>query len=541
MRGRLILFALLGLGALLSPLPVGAQTSARQLDDSGPPPGYAILSLPEDGHYSGDRISFILLPPDSEAARDQEVWLTLPGATAPETAAFGRYGIGGTRRATFRWAWDTSALPPAKYPVIFQISPDGPAWRQWVTLRPASALAEPVRASAWQSIAIDCCVVYFASGTASQRDLEDLLDTIQTQAELAATRMQTAYSELVQVVLLPRVLGHGGFATDKIYVSYLDRNYAGEAFAQVMHHELIHVLDARLGAGLRPTMLIEGLAVYHSGGHFKPEPLLPRAAALLELGWYVPLDQLADDFYFKQHEVGYLQAAALVEYMVARWGYPAFDNFYRSIQPVNNGGQAAALDAALQLHFGLSLAELDGEFIAHLQANPATSEQATDVRQTVEFYDTVRRYQQALDPNAYFLSAWLLDIDSMLAESITADYVRHPRSATHLTLELILINAEEALRVGDAVAAQAGIDAVNAVLEEIESGATNPWQASPLAAEVLQVVQTVHRWGYEPQQVTLLDGQARVQASQPTAALPGLQSLELTYDGQEWRLLGSGW
>lgn len=541
MRRRLIVFALLGLGLLLAAPPVGAQTPTRQLDDSGPPSGYLVLLLPEDGHYSGDRISFITLPPNSQAASDQEVWLTLPGAAAPETAVFGRYGIGGTRRATFRWAWDTRDLPPAKYPVTFQISPDGPSWRQWVTLRPATELALPVRASAWQSIAIDCCVVYFASGTASHRDLEDLLDTAQTQAELAAARMETAYSELVTVVLLPRVLGHGGFATDKIYVSYLDRNYAGEAFAQVMHHELIHILDARLGAGLRPTMFIEGLAVYHSGGHFKPEPLLPRAAALLDLGWYVPLEQLADDFYLKQHEVGYLQAAALVEYMVARWGYPAFDNFYRSIQPVNNGGQAAALDAALQLHFGLSLAELDGEFIAHLQANPPTPEQATDVRQTVEFYDTVRRYQQAFDPNAYFRSAWLLDIDSMLAESITADYVRHPRSAAHLALELILVNADDALRAGDAAAAQAGIDAVNAVLEDIERGATNPWQASPLAAEVLRVVQAVRSWGYEPQQVSLLDGQARVQASRREAALPTLQTLELAYDGSEWQLLTSGW
>ncbi len=485
MRHRLIFFALFGLGALLAAAqPVGAQIFAHQLDDSGPPPGYAVLSLPEDGHYTGDRISFIILPPDSQAAQEQEVWLTLPGAVTPETAVFGGYGIGGSQRATFRWAWNTSALPPAKYPVTFQISPDGPAWRQWVTLRPASQLPTPIHAATWQSIAIDCCVVYFASGTASQRDLEDLLEIAEAQSQAAEARMQTTFSEPVSVVLLPRVLGHGGFATDKIYVSYLDRNYAGEAFAQVLHHEMIHVLDGRLGASLRPTMFIEGLAVYHSGGHFKPEPLLPRAAALLDLGWYIPLAHLADGFYLKQHEIGYLQAAALVEYMVARWGYPAFDIFYRNIVPVSGRTQAAAIDAALQIHFGTTLADLNRDFYAYLQANPATPEQTADVRLTVEFYDTVRRYQQALDPNAYFLSAWLLDIDSMQAENITADYLRHPRSTTNLALELLLANAEAALTRGEFAAAQAGIDAVNAVLQEIENGATAQGSlTTPLAGQ----------------------------------------------------------
>jgi len=103
------------------------------------------------------------------------------------------------------------------------------------------------------------------------------------------------------------VLGHGGFATRRSRSPYLDRNYAGSNFGLVLHHEMIHILDGRLGGEYRPSLFVEGLAVYQSGGHFKPEPLMPRAAALLPsetgLGRYIPLAELADNFYLSQHEI----------------------------------------------------------------------------------------------------------------------------------------------------------------------------------------------------------------------------------------------
>lgn len=532
---RPIVWLLLAL--LVFPAP-GPALPAKHLDDSGPPPGYRVFWLPDDALYAGDRVSFITLPPADQPA-PETLSLLLPG-DALHSAGFNRFGIGGAQRAVLRWVWDTSALPPGKYPLTFSLQPDGTAWTQWVTLRPAAELPPRLGQSTWQQIETDCCIVFFASGTSAQRDLEDLLETSQEQAALAAARMHIDFTEPVRVVLLPRVLGHGGFASDEIYVSYLDRNYAGDAFAQVLHHEMVHILDGRLGGNLRPTMLVEGLAVYLSGGHFKPEPLLPRAAALLELGWYIRLEELAEDFYFKQHEIGYLQGAALVEYMVARWGYPAFDTFYRNIQPTNPHSHARALDLALQLHFGLSLAELERDFHRFLQSNPATPAQVTDVHLTVEFYDTVRRYQQALDPHAYFLSAWLLDIEDMQAEGITADYVRSPRRAANLALEALLINAEAAVVQAEYAAAEEYIRAVNAVLAAYENSAPAPFDASPLAAETLAVVRTVRARGYEPQQITLADGQARVLATHPESPLPVLHTLELVFEGGHWQVFSSG-
>src|SRR5512139_3831671 len=158
---------------------------------------------------------------------------------------------------------------------------------------------------------------------------------VEQQAEDASQRMGVSVNESIPIVWLPRVLGHGGFATNEIAISYLDRNYIAGDEATILHHEIIHILDSRLGGELRPTAFVEGLAVYLSGGHFKPEPILPRAAALLPatpecvswnqapppaftpvpakgcgIGAYIPLKTLLDNFYFEQHEIGYLEAAA---------------------------------------------------------------------------------------------------------------------------------------------------------------------------------------------------------------------------------------
>ena len=116
-----------------------------------------------------------------------------------------------------------------------------------------------------------------------------------------------------------------GLPSSEISVSYLDRNYASNSWELVVHHEMVHAIDGHLGGDFRPTIFVEGLAVYLTGGHYKPEPLMPRAAALLPayLNQYIPLKTLADDFYASQHEIGYLEGASLIEYMVKTYGWDA--------------------------------------------------------------------------------------------------------------------------------------------------------------------------------------------------------------------------
>jgi len=172
---------------------------------------------------------------------------------------------------------------PIRWRVYAAVQPvaGGASWVETVRLLPRNQVPLPEPQAAWETTASQCCQVYYISGTQAEADLPQLLESLDAQARDASQRMGTELSDPIPVVLLPRVLGHGGFASNEITVSHLVRNYMGGSQDIIFHHEMVHLLDARLGGDLRPAALVEGLAVYLSGGHFKPEPLLDRAAALL--------------------------------------------------------------------------------------------------------------------------------------------------------------------------------------------------------------------------------------------------------------------
>ena len=425
----------------------------------------------------GDRVSLEVIAPPGADLKGYKVEARLDGAQGALTGPveFANFGIGARQQATMLWAWDTSGLEAGPHTLTFSILPDGPAWSETVSLQPQSAVPPPEPGAHWATAESECCIVHYITGTEAERDLPVLLAMADQQARDISQKMGAEIKDKLPVTFMPRVLGHGGFTSNEVAVSYLDRNYAGSTAAFVLHHEMVHMLDSRLGGDLRPTILVEGLAVYLTGGHFKPEPLIPRAAALLPpasgcrnacgLGHYIPLASLADNFYLSQHETGYLEAGALIQYMVETWGWQAFSDFYRTIHPQTSGSQAQAIDVALRSHFGLTLAELEKRFLDRLRQEALTPEMVNDVRLTIDFYDTVRRYQQALDPSAYFLTAWLPDAGQMRDKGIVADYLRRPSAPENVALETLLTAADVALRAGDTIRAMQLLSAVNADLD----------------------------------------------------------------------------
>jgi hypothetical protein len=477
---------------------------------------FTVRLHPEDGLYVGDLVSFEVIAPPGADLDEQELAVQTGGQILG-TTKFGPFGIGGRAQATLLWAWDTGGLEPGTYPLVFEIQPSGLTWEQEVTLQHASAMPPPGQAAHWQTTTSDCCRVYTISGTAAARDLPDLLPLIDAQAEQAIAAFGLEFSEPIEIVLLPRVLGHGGFASGEIAVSYLDRNYANNDLAQVLHHEMVHILDRRLGGTYQPTIFLEGLAVYLSGGHYKREPLLRRAAALPELGLYLPLEGLVNDFYNSQHEIGYLQAGALVQFIVDEWGWQAFDTFYRSIPQPQDGDEAGAVDQALQANFGLSLGQLEARFLAELHRQTLNPDLEDDVRLTVRLYDTVRRYQQALDPSAYFLTAWLLSGPEMRSRDVVADYLRHPNSKENQALEALFVAAGDALKAGRYPEAQRLLAAAERTLDALEAGVSQPFSADPLAEELLRLAQRAAADGFELQRVVIEDGMARVWATAQSA------------------------
>jgi hypothetical protein len=452
-----------------------SQDRSSDLDQTGTPAeataevsAFTVRYHPDGPLYVGDLVSIEVIAPQGADLEHSEVQVSVEQASIGElgSAKFGAFGIGGRYQATLAWVWDTQELEPGQYTLTIEVKPGVAAWTEEVVLLPENEQPAPEPGAHWESIQIDCCVVHYISGTPAARDITELLSVAEVQSFSASQGLGHEFEEPIQITILPRVLGHGGFASREIHVSYLDRNYANSNFSQVLQHEMVHILDGRLGGELRPSLFVEGLAVYLTGGHYKKEPLLARAAVLLDLGWYLPLEPLADDFYHAQHEVGYLQAGALIQYMVRTWGWEAFSDFYRDIHPHESGEQSKAIDTALQKHFGLTFGQLERRFVNELQQQHINPDLYDDVRLVVSYYETVRRYQQVLDPSAYFLTAWLPDGSEMRERELVADYLRRPSNQENIVLESLIIQAGEQLHKGDFGKAERLLSIINQALDE---------------------------------------------------------------------------
>lgn len=425
---------------------------------------FSVITHPDGPLYVGDQVSFEVLTPTGFKSEGHEAQVSLDDRELGR-AGFGPFGVGGRVQATLWWAWDTRDLQPGSETLTFTILPDGPTWQETVTLHPQSGVPPPQPGAHWAVLTSDCCALNYITGTAAERDIISLAQIADEQAASLASQLPAKVNEKIPVVFMPRVLGNGGFVSDAIYVSYLDNDCLGGASAQVLLHEFAHWFDAQSGGDLRPSIFQEGLAVYLSGGHFKPEPLIPRAAALLELNWYIPLQTLTDDFYPQQHEIGYLEAAALVGYMVETYEWESFNAFYRDIHPTPDGRASHAIDAALQKHFRITFAGLEEKYLEFLKAQMVPTDVREDLRLSVQFYDTARRYQQALDPSAHFMTAWLPDFKVMLERRIVADYLRHPSGMNNRLIEALLLNAAHNLRAGKYDRAEITLQAVNSLLD----------------------------------------------------------------------------
>ena len=420
------------------------------------PNGGFVRYHPDGGLQVGDRVSVEVFLPDGSAAAGAKLRavVILPERLELGLVDFSRDALG-RQVFTLLWAWDTRELSAGDYQIQYSIEPGGDAWTETVRLNKPPAEAP----AAWLERDTLCCRLHFLSGTDAARDVDALAQQVDERAQAAAQRLgyDLLPQKKVDVNFVPRVLGQGGFAANEVTVSYADDNYAGTDVGMLIQHELTHRMDAELGGELRPTMWAEGIAVYLTGGHYKPEPVLLRAAALVGAGEYIPLAVLVEDFYAHQHEIGYLEAAALVGYMSNRWGWDAFNRFYRDIRPGAGQAARAAIDAALERHFQLDLRGLDDQFYNWLSGLPLLPDMRVDLSLTVDYFEAIRAYQRAEDPAADFRQVWLPDPKEMRNQGITADYLRGPRTERNLKIARLLSQAGRELGAGRFIEAENAI------------------------------------------------------------------------------------
>ncbi len=503
-----------------------------------------ILIYPGPERYSGDLLTFDVRPENLDGLDPGQVAVRVlyQGPEDSETVAeatLGHVAFDGIPRARMVWAWDTAGLEgPAT--LLFAVDPDdliregdenptNNIVTLTVSLLPADRRPSVERQASWATATTDCCVLHYLTGTAADRDLPDLQAMAERAVQHSETRLGLALDEPLEIYFISRVIAHGGYARDHMVLSYLDRQYAVSNLELTVRHETVHILDSRFLTSWSPSILREGLAVWVTGGHFNLEPIALRAAALLDLDWYVPLEDLSNDFYPTQHEIGYLEGAALIEYLVQTYGQEAFWDFYRAFGEVDEREpQADVLDAVLQEQFGVGLAETETAFLRWLEAQPPAPEQARDLQITVYFFDTVRWYQSLYDPTAYFLITWLPNPLVGEERGIEADFLRHPRAPENVALETMLIAARQAQVAGDLDEAEALLEEVNRVLDG--------GRFLGRAADYLSLVRAVAAAGYETQQITLEGNAARVWAIAGNA-WPTLSELHFQQTTTGWTLL----
>lgn len=489
--------------------------------------------------YAGDDVSLQLFAhiPETITPDNVQVHVLVDGELVVDST-LGRRNLAGEAIGLFEWFWESEGRP-GDHPVQIILdpldtitegdeNPDNNQLTLTLTVLPAAAQPPAVANATWVTAETTCCILHVVSGTAAHRDLSGLLGLVDAAVAQAQQKLAEDPDRKLGVYLIDRVIGHGGYAGSAMVISYLDRDYAGDDLYEVLVHEATHLIDYEFAPG-RIAFLAEGVAVWATGGHYKPENPDQRVAALVETGRYVPLRSLIDDFYPAQHEIGYAEAAGFVNYLVTLYGWPAVRAFYSDVTADDAPTPAGAVDANLQPHFGKPLDQVESEWLMYLAGLPYDRTAVPDLETSLRYYDVMRAYQRQYDPTAYFLAAWLPAPEAAEERGVTAEFTRHPQSDVHVALETMLITADKALRAGDYGRANVLLNSVERVLEY--GGAF----IDPLSVHYLNLAQIVSQMGYQAQQIELEGNQAIVLANNPPLD-PTLRQLTLFLNDQTWNL-----
>jgi len=364
----------------------------------------------------------------------------------------------------------------------------------------------------WVTRQTDCCIFHYISGSAAERDIDFISGHFQQGADDFEIVMQKTIPTKMDVYILDRIWGNGGFGGNgQLIISYTDRYYGptmgGPGLEGLARHEFSHAAGIGVPtAGNGLDFNYEGLAVYVAGGHYKPEPLDQRGAALYDLGYYVPVGE-----FIPQHELSYLYSAAMLTYIVETYGTDKMWTFLSTDDNLEDD-QPGSLEGALQSALGVSRTDFNQGFESWLeQKDPG--KQLDDLRLTIELQDLRRQYQDIYSPPANFLLAEAKD--AVAIPDYLPVVIREARAPANIAVELMIANAQLAIIDGD----YARAEELNKVLTDIMADGR---LENPLAREYLDIVLVAAEEGYE---VVKLDIQGDQAKARLTAEPPNLIDL----------------
>ena len=504
-----------------------------------------IFIYPVPQLYAGDRATFQVRANVPDTVNPNEVFVDIyvDDLLVVNNINIGGYvNLNGDPIGLYQWVWQPDEageyrvrveLDPDDRVVAGDENPDNNSTQFAVVVSPRDALPAVQQNAQWDTLETSYARIHLVTGTAADRDRDYLQAVVDAAVLDAATTLGVPpiADRKVEFYFINRVIGQGGYAGSSIVISYLDRNYAGGGLYEVLVHESIHVLDSPLESEARVTFLVEGIAILGTGGHYKPENIDARAAGLfLDTDYYIPLAELINDFYPAQHEVGYLEAGAFLSYLSASYGFDKVLELYSNTQHRAGKTAADSLSDDLVIYFGKTLEQLEADWQLYLQSVPRRAEDALDLTLTIAYYDLMREYQQAYDPTAYYLYAWLPYPDALREQKLTADLTRHPEQPINVALEAMLESADIALRNGELARTRVLLDSVQRVLDN------GGEFIDPLASSYFDLVQKSAEFGFIVQNISIFNdtigSKAIVVATDPNTN--ELVTLTLALDGAEW-------
>ncbi|NND03054.1 MAG: hypothetical protein HKN91_09725 [Acidimicrobiia bacterium] len=352
--------------------------------------------------------------------------------------------------------------------------------------------------------------------SAAARDLEALVSIIDESAGAVEAHFGLELPD-VDFVLIDTLWGNGGYAGQEVVVSYLDRDYSPgrqSTFRQTVLHELAHAVTDQIEFGV-PWPLTEGVAVQFTGGHFKPEPLGPRARALSDAGELPTLEYLFDSFREMQHETRYAAAGAFTEFLVTNYGLDQLIELYSSDA---SGAGSRWLDAASARVLGDDLAALQVGFDEWVDSFTAST-QALDVELTIALQEARRSFQAAFNPYPnYFI------YPSVTATGQDALAMRDASNPKIVAVEALIAYAQDLIISGNLEAAAAAVTEIERIVAE---GTIGPG----LSGDFLAVAEAINAEGLELVEYVPGDGATTVVA---TGDAPDLSLVEIVSEEGEW-------
>jgi hypothetical protein len=492
------------LASMSTPVPETTQplpTAASPVENADNPlqlqPAGKVRAFPGPEHYAGDILTFGI---QAAGNFDESVKVSIALDDQKLRAAPGAYywfgelivpsALDTTNLTGHHTLKFTTANGDVNETYSFEVLP--------ADQRPANEIS-----AAWLIKETDCCIFHYLSETAAARDIDFISEHFQQGADEFEAIMKAEIDSRMDIYIMDRMLMNGGFGGNgKLAICYTDRYYGptlgGAGLETLAPHEFSHSAGISLEEGADGVDFnYEGLAVYVAGGHYKPEPLAQRGAALFDLGYSVPVNQ-----FIPQHELSYLHAALILTYIVDTYGEDKLWEFLSADDTLDE--QLLPMEDAVRLTFGISLSDFDHGFQTWLERNDP-GDQLDDLRLTVELQDARREYQDLYSPGPMFLLSEI-DLNAITRQEYLPVVMREAHAPANIAAELMIANAQRAIIAGAYPEAEQLIQTIKEVVS------TGDFE-NPIAKDYLDIVLAAAKAGYEVVSLNIQNGYATAQVT----------------------------